>query len=128
VSTRQDDLWAAGGLLDPHHIHLEALAGVVTLAGDLLGGKQDTSSLAEVDVGDVALNALDVTIEDETLFVLVFGEDDLTLGFAQALDDDLLGSLGGDATEVLRVGLHLNEIGLFLGTDVSVLVELLGIL
>ena len=63
-----------------------------------VGGDADgNGAVARLDVGDHAGEDL----------VLLGGElvvDDAALGLADALDDDLLGSLGGDAAELL--GLH----------------------
>jgi len=75
--------------------------GNVALAGDLLFLGQERLGAAEVydPAGPVA--ALDDAGNDLALAVLVFLVDDLLLGVAHALDDHLLGGLGGDAAEVL---------------------------
>ena len=71
------------------------------LAFGLLGRSHDALSFAKVDVDDRALDTLDHAVHDRADFALVFGKDGLLFGFADALQDHLLGGLGGDAAKTI---------------------------
>ena len=73
--------------------------------------EEDSGSFAQIDVGDIAFDALNGTIENEFFLVLVLGENDFALGFTQTLSNNLLGSLSSHATEVFRKYLHFDHVG-----------------
>ncbi len=60
------------------------------------------ASAFQVDVDVAVLDALDGAGDDVVRAVRKFIIDDVPFGFAQALDHDLFGSLGGDAAEIVR--------------------------
>ena len=103
-----EDLGAAGGAADLHHIHLHVLALHQFLARDLLAGEQQGlgglaagadpqghGAGAGVDPGHHAG-------EDLVLLGVELVIDHAPLGLPEALDNDLLAVAGGDAAE-LRV-------------------------
>ena len=79
----------------------DAVAGAVRLARHLLAHRQHGLGAAQVDDDVAALEAADDAGDELALAVLVLVEDVLALGVADALDDDLLGGLRGDAAEPL---------------------------
>ena len=106
VRARDRDLRSAAGLVHLQQVDLEALAGAVVLDAHLLGRRQHRLRLAEVDVDVARLEAVDDAGDDVAFLAGVLLEDDLALGLAQALQDDLLRRLGGDAAGVLRASLR----------------------
>ena len=101
VRARQDDLRAARVFVDVEDVGLDAVAGAVRLARHLLAHRQHRLGAAEVDDDVAALEAPDDAGDELALAVLVLVEDVLALGLADALEDDLLGGLRGDAAEPL---------------------------
>ena len=120
MGARHDDLRALVRLADLDDVRLQPRALLITLVGDLLGLGQQRLDAAEVEQG-VAVVALLHDAGDETALaarvLLVFH---LPLDFTDALLDDLLGRLCGDAAEVLRRVVPLPH-------DIAVLVELLRV-
>ena len=92
------------------HVGLDAVAGAVALARHLLADRQHRLGAAQVDDDVAALEAADDAGDDLALAVLVLVEDVLALGVAGALEDDLLGGLGGDAAEAAAEGLELEDV------------------
>ena len=82
------------------HVGDDAVADAVGLARHLLAHRQDRLGAADVDDEVAALEAADDAGDELALAVLVLVVDVLALGLADALDDDLLGGLRGDAAEV----------------------------
>ena len=79
-----------------------AVARAVRLARRLLAERQDALRPAEVDDEVVALlEAPDDALDELALAVLELVEDEVALFVADALDEDLLGGLRGDAPERL---------------------------
>ncbi len=100
IGARQDDLRAAGLAVDVLDVGDDAVAGAVRLARRLLAERQDALGLAEVDDDVVALlEAANDAADELALAVLVLVEDEVALGVAHALEEDLLGGLGRDAAE-----------------------------
>jgi hypothetical protein len=108
VRARQDDLRAAGRLVDVLDVGDDAVAGAQDSRGDLLAHRQQRLGLAVVDLDDdaAALEAADDAGHELALLVLVRVEHVLALGLADALDDHLLGGLGGDAAEAVLAELQ----------------------
>ena len=70
------------------------------------------------------LEAVDDAGDDVAFLAGVLLEDDLALGLAQALQDDLLRGLGGDAAGVLREDLDVDDVAeVGVGRDCLRLVE-----
>ncbi len=80
---------------------LDALAGVVRFTGDLFAARQKGLGLAHRDDGGPPLEALDGAEDEIALLGEVLAEDGVALFLADALDDELLGRLGGDAAEFI---------------------------
>ncbi len=72
--------------------------------------RQHGFRLAEVDVDVVVLDALDEARQDVTLAAHELLVDDAALCLADALDDDLLRRLSGDAAEIRRRHLDLDDV------------------
>ena len=92
---------------------------LVALVGDLLRLGQQRFHLAEVEQRVAVVGLLDDPGDDVALAPGVLLVLHLPLRLADALEDDLLGGLGGDAAEVGRGVVPLAD-------DAAVLVELLG--
>jgi hypothetical protein len=116
VGARQDDLRAAGRLVD-------VLARRPTMRSpgrrDSRGtcsraGQDRLGAVADLDHDVAALEAADDAGHELALAVLVLVEDVLALGLADALDDDLLGGLGGDAAEAVLAELQGVDLGVVL--------------
>ena len=111
IGAREDDLRAAGLAVDVLHVGDDAIAGTVGLARRLLAERQDALGATEVDDDVVALlEAPDDAADELALAVLVLVEDDVALGVAHALEEHLLGGLGGDAAELAARLLELEQI------------------
>ena len=120
VAAADHDLGALGGLADLHDVGLQAGPVLVALVGDLLGLGQQGLDLAQVEQGVAVVGLLDDAGDDVALAPGVLLVLEVALGLADALEDDLLGRLGGDAAEVVGRVVPLPD-------DVAVLVELLAV-
>ena len=110
---------------DLQHIDLETLARRIDVRRHLLSRLQNTFRLAQlnVDILRFRINAVDNRSQD---FVFLLDEviiDLASLGFTNLLHDHLLRSLCGDAAEVIRRHLDLDDIILLIAR-----LNLLGIL
>ena len=126
AAPREDDLRPLGGVLHLDDDRLDAGAVLVALGLDLLALGQQRLDAAELDQR-VALVALLHDAGDEladAVDVLVVHE--VALGLADALQDDLLGGLRGDAAEV--VGRDLVPLDLALVDRREVEADLLALL
>src|SRR4029079_10622244 len=103
IAARQDDLRPLRARANLGDDGLDARALLVALAVDLLRARQERLDLAEIDEHVVAVACLlDDAGDDlaDAIDVLVVHHAPLFL--ADALQDDLLRSLRGDATEAFR--------------------------
>ena len=111
-----DDLRASGRPADLHDVDADEVALVIILRADLLGGGEHGVGLvvaaadADGHVVGRRLDAQDRTGEDLMLLRRERVEDHAALGLADALDDDLLGRLGRDAAEGLRLHVDVDQI------------------
>ena len=94
-----DDLRALGGAVDAQKDDTDTLADGELLEAGLLALGHAGFGLAEVEDDVHRLEALDRRVENLAGAVVVLVEDGVALGFADLLEDDLLGHLGGDAAE-----------------------------
>ena len=122
MAAGEDDLRAARGVLDGDDVGAKAVADVVILRLHALAGGHDGLEFAEVHDDVRALEPADGAIDDLAGAVLELVVDHLLLDLADALHHGLLGGLGGDAAEIARGDLHVNEL-----TDLGVGLELLGL-
>jgi hypothetical protein len=120
VGAADHDLGALGGLADLDDVRLEPGAVLVALVGDLLGLGQQGLDLAQVEQGVAVVGLLDDAGDDVALAPGVLLVLHVALDLADALEDDLLGRLRGDAAEVVRRVVPLAD-------DLAVLVELLAV-
>ena len=118
VRPRHHDLRALGGLAHLDDVRLHARAVVVAIAGNLFGLRQQRLDPTEVEQRVARVGLLDDAGDDVAFAAGVLLVLHLALGLADALQDDLLGRLRGDAAEVARRVVPLPR-------DVAVLVELL---
>ena len=104
----------ARGVRDVLDDGLDALAVVVALAVDLLGLRQQRlDALAQLDQRVAGVRLLDDAGDQLADAVAVLLEHHVALRLADALQDDLLGGLRGDAAEALGrvvVGLDLRPV------------------
>ena len=108
-----------GGLAHLDDVGLEPAAVVVVLVLHLLGLRQQRLDLAEVEQRVAGVGLLDDAGDDVALAARVLLVLHLPLRLADALEDDLLGGLRGDAAEVGGRVVPLAR-------DVALFVELLG--
>src|SRR5262249_29660860 len=101
VRTRQDDLRPARGLVDVDAVGDDPVARPVRLARHLIAHRQHRLGAAQVDDDVAALEPPHDAGDQLALAILVLVEDVLALRLAHALQNDLLGGLGGDAAEPL---------------------------
>ena len=127
VRAGDDDLRAAGRAADLHDVDADQIALEIVLAADLLAGGEPgfgaVRALSETDgqIAGVVVHAQDGAGEDLMLLGREAVENHAALGLTDALDDDLLGGLGGDATEGLGLDILADEIA-----DGAVRVDLPG--
>ena len=114
------DLGALGRLADLDDVRLQPGAVLVALVGDLLGLGQQRLDLAQVEQGVAVVGLLDDAGHDVALAPGVLLVLEVALDLPDALEDDLLGRLGGDPAEVVGGVVPLAD-------DVAVLVELLAV-
>ena len=124
MRARDDDLRTARGAADLHHIHADDVAFFIMLAAHLLGRSQHGVGLilpaadAHDHVARRGLDAQDRCGEDLMLLGRERVKDHAALSLADALDDDLLGGLRGDAPERLRFDLGVHKVAeLGVGAD-----------
>src|SRR5262249_10503175 len=79
----------------------DAVAGAIALAGHLLADREHRLGAPEVDDDVASLEAAHDAGDQLAAAILILVEDVLALGLPHALDDDLLGGLRGDTTEML---------------------------
>ena len=87
------------GLVDALQHDTDALADGELFEARLLAAGHAGLGLAEVEDDVLQLEALDGGVQDFADAVRVLIENGVALGFADLLEDDLLGHLGGDAAE-----------------------------
>ncbi len=100
--TRQENLRAARFAADAGDQRADAVTGLQHFARDLLVAADNAFGLAQIDDDMAEFGALDEAGDDLPGAVLEFFILAVTLGIADLLDDDLLGSLRGDAAEFDR--------------------------
>src|SRR5919201_1772189 len=117
-AARDDDARTLRLRGDVRDDRLDALAVVVALVVDLLGLRQQRlHPLAQLHERVAGVGLLDDAGDQLADAVLVLLEHHVALGLADALQDHLLGGLGGDAPEVVRRDVALVDL-------VAVLLEL----
>src|ERR1700730_12963763 len=120
MGAADDDLRTLGGLADLDDVGLEASVVLVALEGHLFGLRQERLDVAEAEERVAVVALLDHAGDDVALAAGVLLVLLVALGLADALQDDLLGGLRGDAAEVV------GGVVPFAG-DVAVLVEFLAV-
>src|SRR5690606_38041978 len=109
ATARNNQLRAARAALNVLQINLEPLSRVIALALDLLAARHNTLSFAEVESHNVALHAGNQRVDNRADFVLELVNNNFALGFAQALQNNLLGGLSGNAAKIFHALVHLNH-------------------
>ena len=109
-----------------HHVDADGIALFEDFAVDLLGTGEQRVSLVSAGAdanGHVIGGGLDAQHRAGENLMLLGGEalkDHAPLGLANALDDDLLGSLGGDAAKGLGLHIHIHQVAqLSMGVDAA---------
>ena len=106
----EHDLRALGRVPDLHDVRAHAVPGHVPLARDLLPLGQHGLGPAHVQDDRALLDPVHERPHEGALAVLVLREDALALGLAHALEDHLLGRLGGDPAELLHLEVDLDHV------------------
>ena len=104
----EDDLDPLADLANVEDDGADALVGMITLAGNLLAARQDAVGLAQVDDDRAPLEPLHRAGDEVAALILELIKETVALGFANLLDDHLLGGLGRDPPEFGRV--HLDPV------------------
>ena len=102
MGAREKNLRAADLFAHIIYVRAHTIAVAEALARDQLVATEQGFGLAKVDHEVAVFGALDHAVDDLADTVLELVELALALVFADALDDDLLGGLGGDAAEIDR--------------------------
>ncbi len=118
VRPRQHDLRPPRILQHVQDEGPDAVAAAVALLGDLLAHRQDALGLAEIDDDVPPIDPLHDPVDDLAPALDEDSVDRILLRVLQLLDDDLLGGLGGDAAEGVRVHLGAEAVA-----DLAVRVE-----
>src|SRR4051812_18427725 len=98
----QNDLDPLARFADVEDDRSNPFAGLMAFARDLLAPRQEGIGLAEIDCDGTLLEPLDRPRDEFCLLVLEFGEQAISFGFPDFLNDHLLGGLGSDPAEVGR--------------------------
>ena len=115
IRARQDDLRALGASRDVLDHGADAVAHRVVLGAGLILALDDGLDAPDLDDDVTLLEALDGAAHHLAPPFAELAEHVLALGFADLLEDHLLGGLRGDAPEILRSAgeLHLHvDLGL----------------
>ena len=98
-ATAEDELGTAVATLDFFDEDFDAATDGVEFAIDLFGTRHDATTAANVDADEFRFDASDGTGDDSADFVFVFGENSVVFGFAETLDNNLLGGASGNTTK-----------------------------
>ncbi len=115
VVAADDDLGAAAGAAHFQHVDANLVVGAVALALHLLALGQHGFGAAQPDGDVLAADALYRTVDQLALAAAEVLEQVLALGLAHALEQDLLGRLGGDAAEALGGAVDHDHVAQFGG-------------
>ena len=100
MGTAQQDLWSAIFTLHLHDKRTDAVAAADDFARDLLVAANNAFCAAKVNDDMAKFNRLHDASNDFAGTVLEFFKLALTLGIAHLLEDDLLGGLRIDTTQI----------------------------
>ena len=117
AATREEQIGTAVGAFDFFDEDLDAVTYGVVFAVDLFASRHDAGGTTEIDADESLLDAGDGAGDDSADFVFKGGKNGIVFSFAKALDDDLFGSLSGNAAEIFDNILFFNGV-----TDLSLLV------
>ena len=109
MRSADDDLGALVGLAHFNDVDLDPRTVFVALEGDLLGLGQQRLDTPEVEQRVAVVVLLHGARDDVALAVRELFVHLTTLDVADQLHQDLLGGLGGDASEVLGCGVPLSR-------------------
>ena len=110
MRAREHDLRALGRVPDLQHVGAHAIPGLYRSPGICSRSGRTASALPMLQ-DDVRFSIRWTSAaHDVPLAVLELREDALALGVADALQDHLLGGLGGDAAELLHLELELDRV------------------
>ena len=135
VRAREDELGASKGAVHLQQVELLPLAGPVVLRPHLLRHRQDRLRLTKVDYDVIGFDPLDEAGHDVPFAVRELLEHHLPLRLPQALEDDLLGRLSGDAAgvgwihfcgdDIVNGGVRFDLLGV-LDRDIGLVIFYLG--
>ena len=120
VATRKNELSTAVATFDFFDKNFDTGTNSVIFAVDLLAAGHDARGAGEVDTDEFGLDAGDGAGDDGADFVLESGKNGVVFGFTQTLDDDLFGSLSGNAAKsgnFVFFFYDVAEFGIFLSFD-----------
>ena len=100
MSAAQNDLHPLTDLAHVKDDRANSLIRVIAFAGDLLAPRQDAVGLAEIDDDRSTLETLDRPGDQVPALIFKFVVETIALGFANLLNDHLLGRLRRNAPEV----------------------------
>lgn len=105
-----NDLWTFLRFLDLQDASLDALVHIIFFARDLFLWREHGFCLVQLDVAGALLDAVNDTADDLRFLAREFVVDDAAFCFADALHDNLLCCLRGDAAEILRILRHIHNV------------------
>ena len=98
-TTAEDELGTPVTTLNFFDEDFDTATDTVEFAVDLFGTRHDATTAANIDTNEFRLDTSDGTGNDGADFIFVFIENGVVFGFAEALNDNLFGSTGGNATK-----------------------------
>ena len=113
MTSRDRNLWPTARPPDLEHVRPQTLVQGVALARHLLPARQDRLCAFDVQRHRLWLDALHSAVDDLPLLLHVVRIPCISLGFADTLQDNLLGILRRDATEILGSVLDHHRIAHF---------------
>lgn len=119
-----EDLGAFRRLTYFDDVAFDALAYGVGFGRNLFRRRQDRFGFPEIDIDALIFDTLDDSCNDVIHAVGKFIIDDIAFGFTQALNHDLFGGLSGDAAEVGRCDIDVDDVADFIaGIDEPCLIK-----
>ena len=120
TTAAEDELGAFVVSLDLFDVNFDTGTDGVIFAINLLAAWHDAAAAAHIDTDELRLDARNGAGDDGADFVFVFGKYGVVFGFAKALNDDLLGSLGGNAAksgDFVTFFYDIAELGVFVALE-----------
>ena len=98
---RQNYTWSFGIGINRQHEKFHSGADIIFFIENLLFARKNGDRSPQINKNIIHFHPLDNAADQFALLIFIFFPNRLPFGFANALDDNLLGGLGGNAAKVL---------------------------